>query len=251
LVAQPERNDITIEDMAALYIREMRAFYPSGPYLLGSASFGGFILYEMARQLEEQGIAPGVVLLLDLSVPGSGEHLDNGVKLKEFLGKIRRDGWHYLGKKVREKVAYYQEKFLNSAVYPPLVRAYLAAKWPLPNALRYHYHTKAHWRVFAGYAFKAFPGKITLMRAIDRGPEVLGRREDPTLGWGSLALGGVEIIDVPTGHFDMLFEPYVETFAETLRTILTSSSSEAAESLPIDDSLRKEIVRAPVAEPHR
>ncbi len=60
------------------------------------------------------------------------------------------------------------------------------------------------------------------MRAADLGWVVLGRREDPTLGWGSLALGGVEIIEVPTGHFDMLFEPYVETFAEKLQAILPS-----------------------------
>jgi hypothetical protein len=34
-----------------------------------------------------------------------------------------------------------------------------------------------------------------------------GRRDDLTLGWGSLAQGGVEIIDVPTKHMFMLFEP--------------------------------------------
>ena len=103
-----------------------------------------------------------------------------------------------------------------------MLRACLAAKIPLPGALRFYYHSKAHWRVFAGYTLKPFPGKITLVRVADRGWEVLGRRDDPMLGWGSLALGGVEVIDLPTGHFDMLFEPYVETFAEKLKAILPS-----------------------------
>jgi thioesterase domain-containing protein len=58
------------------------------------------------------------------------------------------------------------------------------------------------------------------MRAVDRGPEVLGKREDPTLGWGSLAEGGLEIHDVPTGHMSMLFAPNVETFAEMLKEVL-------------------------------
>ncbi len=222
LVAQPDRTDITFEQMAALYIREMRAFYPSGPYLLGSASYGGYLLYEMARQLEEQGIAPGLVLILDLAVPGSGERLNTGAKLGKFLENIREGGFRYLNKKVREKSAYFWMRFMEGAVYPVMLRAYLAAKIPLPGALRYYYHSKAHWRVFAGYRFKPFPGKITLVRAADRGWEVLGRREDPTLGWGSLALGGVDIIDVPTGHFDMLVEPYVGTFAEKLKAILPS-----------------------------
>jgi thioesterase domain-containing protein/acyl carrier protein len=222
LVAQPDRTDITFEEMAALYIREMRAFYPSGPYLLGSASFGGYLLYEMARQLEEQGITPGLVLIIDLAVPGSGERLNTGAKLGKFLENIREGGFRYLSKKVKEKSAYFWMCFMEGAVYPVMLRAYLAGKIPLPGALRYYYHSKAHWRVFAEYTFKPFPGKITLVRAADRGWEVLGRREDPTLGWGSLALGGVEIIDLPTGHFEMLFEPYVETFAEKLKAILPS-----------------------------
>jgi len=236
LVAQPDRTDITIEDMAALYIREMRAFYPSGPYLLCAASFGGYILYEMARQLEKQGVEPGMVLILDLPVPGSGEHLGTKAKLKEFFGKMRQDGWRYLRKKAREKAAYYREKFLKSAVYPVLLRGHLAAKWPLPNALRYHYHSKAHRRVLAGYTFKPFPGKVTLVRALDRGAEVLGHREDPTLGWGSLALGGVEIIEVPTQHFGMLSDPYTKTFAGQLRKMM----SEAVErSAPVLDPVAR------------
>ena len=223
LVAQPDRTDITFEDLAALYIREMRAFYPGGPYLLGSASFGGYLVYEMARQLEEQGITPGLALIIDIAVPGSGERLNTGAKLRRFFENIREGGLGYLSKKVREKSAYFwEERFLKGAVLPAMLRAYLAAKIPLPGALRYHRHSQAHWRVFAGYTFRPFPGKITLVRAADRGWEVLGRREDQTLGWGSLALGGVEIIEVPTGHFDMLFEPYVETFAEKLQAILPS-----------------------------
>ena len=46
LVADPDRRDLTIEEMAALYIEEMRTFLPQGPYLLGAASYGGFVLYE-------------------------------------------------------------------------------------------------------------------------------------------------------------------------------------------------------------
>lgn len=232
LVARPDRTDIAIEDMAALYIREMRAFYPSGPYLMVSASFGGYILYEMARQLEKQGITPGLTLILDLMVPGSGEHLDTKTKLKQFFANIRRDGCRYLCKKAREKGVYYREKFLNGAVYPVLLRAYLAAKWPLPNALRYYYHSTVHWRVFAGYKFKPFPGKITLIRAADRGLEVLGRREDATLGWGSLALGGVEMIESPTGHFDMLYDPYAKTFAEQLKRMMAEAVERSAAAAP-------------------
>ena len=44
-----------VEDMAAHYIREVRAFQPEGPYDLLGASFGGLVIFEMAHQLRAQG----------------------------------------------------------------------------------------------------------------------------------------------------------------------------------------------------
>jgi len=111
---------------------------------------------------------------------------------------------------------------MERAVLPAGVNAYRMLGRPLPAPLRFHWVSQGHWRALSRYTFKPFPGKITLVRATDQGPEVLGRSEDLTLGWGSLVQGGIEIIDVPTKHMFMLFEPYVATFAEMLKTILHS-----------------------------
>lgn len=222
LVADPGRRDLSIEDMAALYVKEMRDFLPQGPYLLGAASYGGLVLYEMARQLNEQGVTPAAVIMFDVRVPGSGRNLGTSAKLAKFWHNIQEGGARYLGKKISEKSEYYWSKFMEHAVLPAGVAAYRAVGRPLSPALRFHWVSQGHWYALSRYTFKPFPGKVTLVRATDRGPEVLGRSEDLTLGWGRLALGGVEIIDVPTKHMFMLFEPYVTTFAETLRTILPS-----------------------------
>src|SRR5262249_37442616 len=40
-----------IEEMAELYVREMRSVQPNGPYYLGGQSAGGIIALEMAQQL--------------------------------------------------------------------------------------------------------------------------------------------------------------------------------------------------------
>lgn len=220
LVAQPDRSDITIEEMAELYIREMRAFYPSGPYLLGGASYGGFVLYEMARQLQQQGIMPAAVLMFDVRVPGSGQHFGNTVKLQKFWDNIRQERHRYLSRKIREKSRYFYDNFREVFIYPVVGAAYCKLGRPLPPALRFHWISRMHWRVLDKYSFKPFPGKITQVRATDRGPEVLGRIDDVTLGWKDLARGGVEIIEVPTQHMVMLFEPYVATFAEILKPLL-------------------------------
>jgi aspartate racemase len=60
----PQRR---IEDMAALYIEEMRAVQPSGPYLLGGYCFGGIVTMEMAHQLAEVGESVGLLALFDVT----------------------------------------------------------------------------------------------------------------------------------------------------------------------------------------
>lgn len=56
--------------MAAHYIREIRTLQPEGPYLLGGASFGGLVAFEMAQQLQAQGQQVALLALMD-PYPGS------------------------------------------------------------------------------------------------------------------------------------------------------------------------------------
>ena len=74
------------------------------------------------------------------------------------------------------------------------------------------------------------------MRAVERGylgMELLGTREDPMLGWGALAGGGLEIHDVPGEHGNVLNEPHVRTVAEELETILSRPETIVPHQQPI------------------
>ncbi|MCR3863793.1 alpha/beta fold hydrolase [Pseudomonas aeruginosa] len=54
-----------LEDIAASYLAAIRRVQPEGPYYLGGWSFGGFVAYEMARQLralDPQAVAQLIVL---------------------------------------------------------------------------------------------------------------------------------------------------------------------------------------------
>ncbi len=61
-----------LEDMAAAYVKAMRAVQPHGPYNLGGFSFGGSVAFEMARQLGDAGERVSWLVLLDAYAPGSG-----------------------------------------------------------------------------------------------------------------------------------------------------------------------------------
>jgi|GEM_PF-4023312 len=43
---------------------------------------------------------------------------------------------------------------------------------------------------------------------------------DPEMGWGDLALGGLDIVEMPINPHAMLVEPYVELLSQELKTRL-------------------------------
>lgn len=73
---------ITIEEMARLYCQEVLRVQSEGPYLLGGWSMGGWIAFEMARQLKLSGREVALLALFDtyplgkvgVSVNGNQEH---------------------------------------------------------------------------------------------------------------------------------------------------------------------------------
>ncbi|MER5213938.1 SDR family NAD(P)-dependent oxidoreductase [Streptomyces sp. NPDC002838] len=75
----------SIEAMAARYVAEMRQEHPEGPYVLGGASFGGILAFEMARQLVEAGQEVSHLYLVDALLPGTGawDGVDNTVITEE------------------------------------------------------------------------------------------------------------------------------------------------------------------------
>jgi thioesterase domain-containing protein len=66
--------------MAADRLRAVKAIQPSGPYRLGGFCNGGVIAFEMARQIEQQGAAVDVLLLVD-------SRALNGPPIYQFLDR--------------------------------------------------------------------------------------------------------------------------------------------------------------------
>ncbi len=221
LVSKTETRRISIEELASTYVREMRSFFPQGPYLIGGASFGGLVAFEMAKQLYAQGAEPRLLVLFDTSIPGNERRVDARDRAAGLLNGLRKQGASYLTKKAAVKREYWGDKMLRRFRLMACASHRLVHR-PLPVRLHYFQVEEAHKQALTRYSFHPYGGKITLMRAVDRGPEVLGKREDPTLGWAPLAEGGLEIHDVETGHMSMLFDPYVELFVQQFKPLLGS-----------------------------
>lgn len=63
----------SLQEMAGVYIKEMIAVQPAGPYHLLGWSFGGALAFEIAKQLHESGHEVGFVGFMDAVAPETGE----------------------------------------------------------------------------------------------------------------------------------------------------------------------------------
>lgn len=82
---------------------------------------------------------------------------------------------------------------------------------------------KTNAQALLRYVPQTYPGRITLFKASDR-----TTNDDPrewALGWDRLAAEGVDVHVVPGNHFNIAFEPHVETLAERLKVCLVRAET--------------------------
>jgi aspartate racemase len=80
-------------------------------------------------------------------------------------------------------------------------------------------------RAFLAYKPSVYPGKMTICKP-RRNYAFL---RDPFNGWGGIAAGGLEIIELPSDPGGIFIEPYVQTLAEKLKEQIDQAVSSGAE----------------------
>lgn len=157
---------------------------------------GGAIAYEIAQTLAAEGETIGMLALFDTYGPSdrrreASEPRD--ITFARVWGALR-------GRVIR---------------VADRVRVRMARRsgQPLSYDLRHREIERAHRRAYMAYVPAPFGGTITLFRANSQPPGIVDR----TLGWEASALGGVEVIDIP-GHHDNLVEQ--PELMEKLRAVL-------------------------------
>ena len=188
LATHEEIRDTSIQDLASIYLEEIRSFFPQGPYILGGHSYGGLVAFEMAQQLRAQGVDPALLVMLDAVVPGSKQRIDKSAQLSMLQKNLRNEGLAYLTRKAGLKRVYWQ-RILRLRVQHAAASAYRLGGRRLPASLRYPQMEEVHARALERYKFKTYSGKIALIRAMERGyggVVSISELDDPTLRVGSV-----------------------------------------------------------------
>lgn len=218
-----------VEDMARLYLKEIRKVRPTGPYFIGGYCMGGTVAYEVAQQLIAAGETVAMLAMFDtvnwhkipLNVWTRGSHwvqqwyfhlaaffcLDSAGRQKLF-----REKWAVLRSRIpvwRGTVQSWFGKTPSSAASANLL---LATIWKIND--------HASWT----YIPKPYMGKIIDIRP-SKQYWVFSK---PDLKWDKFAEQGQETITIPVYPGSMLVEPFVSELARALRKRLDTAIKESA-----------------------
>ncbi|EYF03065.1 SDR family NAD(P)-dependent oxidoreductase [Chondromyces apiculatus] len=210
-----------IEEMAARYLEAVKQIQPEGPYLLGGASFGGIVAFEMAHQLISGGQRVALLTMMDTPSPAAvfpQHHLDSTERLAYLISGDA--GLNAITEDVRHLSA--DEQLLNilrgkkgvSRMFPNLA---------LPELASFRKIVTANLQAALSYVPRSYPGQILFFQARERDALSVA---NPSHGWIDLALGGLVLHDVPGNHITMNLPPNVPVLAEHLRRALASSQAQ-------------------------
>ena len=81
----PTAFDLSIEEMASIFVRKVRLIQPHGPYLIGGWSAGSVYAYEVAHQLTRQGDAILALVIIDMRAPSL---IPTAIVTPDFVDKL-------------------------------------------------------------------------------------------------------------------------------------------------------------------
>lgn len=218
-LSEDELASYTLETIASCYIDAIRTIQPEGPYLLGGFSFGGFVAYEMARQLTQQGSHVALLAIFDTqarSAPGYFKALQKSDLLRYKTRSLyQRATFHAenISKLPANEIARYVRQRMDRPEKQELREIMMGdvEDEQVPDYMMGI--IQANIQALRCYVPKTYSGKVTLFRSIKHGKGVY-------YGWDELVKGGVEIYDIPGDHRGILQEPNVQVLAEQLRICL-------------------------------
>ncbi|GGZ38474.1 non-ribosomal peptide synthetase [Streptomyces inusitatus] len=227
-----------IERLAADYIEAMRRVRPTGPYHLGGWSFGGFVAFEMARQLHAAGEDVGSLTLLDTTAlnPGRRPWTDDEALLGWFFWELLwlQHGSATAGDLLPPGLTTLDEKFefMTALAIDEGVLPAGSGDAVVRRLFRLY---EVNWRAAFAYRPEVVDHDVVLVRARDALPGVLlemhtaidSMHADPANGWRERTTGRLSVVEVEGDHLTIMEEPRV---SDIVGRVLGSIELRASES---------------------
>lgn len=207
----------SLKEIAKIHVNEILKVHPDGPYALAGYSLGGFIAFEIARQLKEMGKEIKMLGVMDTNAT-SNLPLETH---KEQIGRKILRQFYKIPFIIKSFIKHPTETLIyQSNVIRRRFKKHYASDQGLENYVFTPYEMeiyKVYDKILDDYALAPFDVKVTLFRVEKR----LYYLDDRVyLGWDKFAEMGVEIHSVPGDHKTFLYPPYDKKFASILQRAL-------------------------------
>ena len=215
-------------EMASYHVDEIRKFQPIGPYYLAGGSFGGYLAYEMARQLKSAGHEVPFVCLFDIDAGKKKDFLPAGVKqlvdahLKAERMVKRAFELALADKEERNKYFEARKKMQqrNNDIESWLEKHKMAEMIGQESAAYFRRIEEACHDALMNYKIQPFDGDVLLIRANEG---YFNNEYDDELGWTHFVRGRVSTEIVNGDHNSIFWEPNVEELAKVVTGYLRGS----------------------------
>jgi thioesterase domain-containing protein/acyl carrier protein len=208
-----------IEDMAALYVKEIRKKQPRGPYFLGGYCMGGTVAYEVAQQIQAQGEQVALLALFDTMDFSKFPHLSTWDTTYQSFQRLVFHAANFLRLDGKGMAQFLKGKSKVFRSRIPVWRGILAAKFSKGSGTGTEESRllaniwQTNDRACVNYFPKPYAGTVTDFRPIKQ-YRVFNK---PDAKWDNLAKGGQEVVVLPSYPAGMLVEPFVGHLAAALQ----------------------------------
>jgi thioesterase domain-containing protein len=206
---------MTMQEIASEYIQEMLEKVPSNAYALAGYSFGGFVAFEMAKQLRAMGKKVTMLAMFDCNA-------ETGYFRETSMQKLVRKSYRQFPKfefilksllRNPKETLEYQGYFLKSkwkSVFGTVQATSQAEKEEALLDIRYEYALKHYELNVSAHDIDLFRVKKRLYFVPDQ----------EFLGWRENTMRDVFVHEVPGDHKTFLISPNHIEFAKVLQAVL-------------------------------
>jgi amino acid adenylation domain-containing protein len=220
-VALPDESTVTVGQLAARYVEEIKSVAPDGPFFLAGHCSGAATALEMARLLSAQGDRVALVAIVDYWVFDTSERRPLR-RLVDFLENLppwiaedlAKVGPATILGRIRSKLRLFSARLRLKfgGGKGPDIRDRLGM-WRFPE-----YQTRSlerYFDAFAAHRPQPYDGDVLVVRAKARA--LFAPRQSDDMGWSRVINGKVTVREIHGSHETIMSEPLVKGLALVLR----------------------------------
>jgi amino acid adenylation domain-containing protein len=205
---------MTIPEMAAHYLRQIRTIAPQGPYCLsGYDSMGGAVAFEMVRQLQAEGCRDNLLIIINAEAPQAGYRKFTPHALPGLVQNLP----HWLSDFVKQP----RDAALRQIKRMPILDETVETVPYEVNPAFYDLRGKivtANYQALMAYQPEPLDGEIIVFR-MQRQPLLCSF--EPTMGWSKWSTRPVRVKVIPGTLTTIISEPdRARAFATEMRACI-------------------------------